>query len=118
MEQFLGSLRKISLTGYMNYIERGPNANKAQIKQQFLSFFKTLDEKYLAAKKLKDTTQKSTEIFQEYDKKFKYLLSRIEYYIEYPLLIQWLLAGLLQRIIMHIQLCDFNTYEEALNKEL
>ena len=46
----------------MTYTEKTPNASKAEIKQQFLSFFKTPDAKHLAAKKLKTTVQKPTEL--------------------------------------------------------
>ena len=52
MAQLEGALRKRELTWYMTYTERTPNASKAEIKQQFLSFFKTPVAKHLAAKKL------------------------------------------------------------------
>ena len=58
MAQFAGDLRKRALTWYMNYIKRIPQASKDDIKAQFLSFFKTLDAKHMAAKKLKTTSQK------------------------------------------------------------
>ena len=61
MEQFTGALQKRALTWYMTYIKRMPQASKADIKAQFLSFFKTPDAKHLAAKKLKTTSQKPAE---------------------------------------------------------
>ena len=42
-------------------MKRTPQASKADIKAQFLSFFKTPDAKHLAAKKLKTTSQKPAE---------------------------------------------------------
>ena len=59
----------------MNYIERTPQASKVDIKAQFLSFFKTLDAKHLAAKKLKTTSQKPADSVREYDKRWKDILS-------------------------------------------
>ena len=56
MAQFAGALRKRALTWYMTFSERTPGATKVEVKEQFLSFFKTPDEKYLAAKKLKTTS--------------------------------------------------------------
>ena len=61
MTQFVGALQKRALTWYMNYIEKMPNATKGYIKQQFMSFFKTPNAKYIAATKLKTTTHKPTE---------------------------------------------------------
>ena len=75
MEQFIGALRKGELTWYMNFSERQPRATKAEIKAQFLSFFKTLDAKHLAAKKLKTTSQNPGETICDYDKHWKDLLS-------------------------------------------
>ena len=68
MAQFIGDLQKRALTWYMTYIERTPQASKADIKVEFLSFFKMPDAKHLAAKKLKTTSQKPAEPVQEYDK--------------------------------------------------
>ena len=68
MAQFTGALRKRELTWYMTFSERTPRATKAKIKAQFLSFFKTLDAKHLAAKKLKTTSQKPGETIHDYDK--------------------------------------------------
>ena len=70
------------------------NATKAEIKQHFLSFFKTLDAKHLAVKKLKMTVQKPIEDVQEYDKRLKYLLNQLDYNIDEQLLIQWFVAGI------------------------
>ena len=94
MAQFTGALRKIALTWYMNYIERTPQASKEEIKAQFLSSFKTLDAKHLAAKKMKTTSQKLAESVREYDKRWKDLLSQLNYVIYEQLLIQWFLVGL------------------------
>ena len=94
MAQFAGALRKRALTWYMNFLERQPRATKVEIKEQFLSFFKTLDAKHLAAKKLKTTSQKPGETVRDYDKHWKYLLSQLDYVIDEQLLIHWFLLGL------------------------
>ena len=74
MEQFSDALRKMELTWYMTFSERQPRATKAEIRLQFLSFFKTLDAKHLAAKKLKTTSQNLRETIYDYDKHWKDLL--------------------------------------------
>ena len=51
MAQFVGGLRKRALTWYMTFFERTLRATKAEVKAQFLSFFKTPDAKHMAAKK-------------------------------------------------------------------
>ena len=78
----------------MTFTKRTPHASKAEIKSQFLSFFKTLDVKHLAAKKLKTTSQKPAESVREYDKRWKDLLSQLDYVIDEKLLIQWFLASI------------------------
>ena len=78
----------------MTFTERTPHASKAEIKVQFLSFFKTPDAKHLATKKLKTILQKPAESVQEYDKCWKYLLSQLDYVIDEQLLIQWFLTSL------------------------
>ena len=83
-----------------------------------MSSFKTLDSKHLLAKKLKTTAKKPIETVWEYDKRFKELLSQLEYNIDEKLLIQWFVAGLLHNIRMHIWLDNFNTYEDAVAKAL
>ena len=98
MVQFTGALRKRALTWYMTFSERTPRATKSEVKAQFLSFFKTLDTKHLAAKKLKTTSQKLGETVRDYDKRWKYLLSQLDYVIDEKLLIQWFLVGLSQNI--------------------
>ena len=118
MAQFTDALRKRALTWYMTYIKRTPQASKAEIKAQFLSFFKTPDAKHLAAKMLKITSQKPVESVQEYDKRWKDLLNQLDYVIDEQLLIQWFLAGLSQKIRWHISLETFKTYEDALTKAL
>ena len=102
----------------MTFSERTPPVAKAKIKAQFLSFFKTPDAKHLAAKKLKTTSQKPTESVHDYDKRWKDLLSQLDCVIDEQLLIQWFLAGLLQKIRWHISLETFKTYEDALTKAL
>ena len=118
MAQLAGALRKIALTWYMTFTERTPQASKVEIKVQFLSFFKTLDAKHLAAKNLKKTLQKPAESVQKYDKHWKDLLIQINYVIDEQLLIQWFLTGLSLKIQWHIILETFNTYEDALTKAL
>ena len=63
----------------MTFFEITPRATKAEIKAQFLSFFKTSDSKHLAAKKLKTTSQKPGETVRDYDKRWKDLLSQLDY---------------------------------------
>ena len=94
MAQFTGALRKRALNWYMTFSKRQPQATKDNIKVQFLSFFKTPNAKYLAAKKLKTTSQKPGETVRNYDKRWKDLLSQLDYVIDEQLLIQWFLAGL------------------------
>ena len=94
MAQFTGALRKRALTWYMNFSERQPRATKAEIKAQFFSFFKTPDAKHLAAKNLKTTQQNPGETVRDYDKRWKDLLSQLDYVINEQLLIQWFLVGL------------------------
>ena len=117
MAQFTRALRKRALTWYMNFSKRQPRATKAEIKAQFLSFFKTPDAKHLAAKKLKTTSQKPRETVCDYDKCWKDL-SQLDYVIDEQLLIQWFLAGLSQKISQHISLETFKSYEDALTKSL
>ena len=78
----------------MTFSERTPRETKYEFKAQFLSFFKTLDAKHLAAKKLKTTSQKPGETVYDYDKRWKDLLSQLDYVIDEQLLIHWFLAGL------------------------
>ena len=118
MAHFIGVLRKRALTWYMTYNERTSNAYKADIKQHSLSFFKTPDAKHLEAIKLKFTIHKPRETVRDYEKRWKDLLSQIDYVIDEKLLIQWFLAGLSQNIQRHISLDTFKTYEEALTKAL
>ena len=94
MAQFVGALRKRALTWYMTFSERTPRATKVEFKTQFISFFKTLDAKHLAAKKLKTTSQKPGETVHDYDKRWKDLLDQLDYAIDEKLLIQWFLAAL------------------------
>ena len=102
----------------MTFSEWKPRATKVDIKAQFLSFFKTLDAKHLAAKKLKTTSQKPGETVRDYDKCWKDLLSQLDYIIDEALLIKWLLVGLSQKVCRHISLEMFKTYEDALTKSI
>ena len=102
----------------MKFSKRTPGANKAEVKAQFLSFFKTPDAKHLAANKLKTTSQNLGETVCDYDKHWKDLLSQLDYVIDEKLLIQWFLAGLSQKIRRHISLETFKTYEDVLTKAL
>ena len=72
----------------MTYMERMSQASRADIKEQFLSFFKTPDTKHLASKKLKTTSQKPAKYVWEYDKQWKDLLSQLDYVIDKQLFIQ------------------------------
>ena len=55
---------------------------KDEIKQNFLQFFETQDNRHLAAKNLKEIMQRTGETVYEYDKRFKYLLTQREYTID------------------------------------
>ena len=72
---------------YMTFTERTPNVSKVEIKVQFLSFLKNLDAKHLAAEKLKTTSQKPGESVSDYEKRWKDLLSQLDYVIDEQLLI-------------------------------
>ena len=111
-------LWKREQTCYMTYIDRTPQESKANIKAQFLYFFKTPDAKHLVAKKLKTTSQKPVESVWGFDKWWKDLLIQLDYVIDEQLLIQWFLAGLSQKIQLHIILETFKTYEDGLTKAL
>lgn len=50
----------------------------------------------------------------KYDKRFKDLLSQIPYIIDEALLVQWYIAGLLQKIRGHLKRHEVRTCEEAL----
>ena len=118
MAQFAGALRKRALTWYMTFLKRQPIATKSEIKSQFLSFFKTPYAKHLAMKKLKNKSQNPAESVRDYDKRWKDLLSQLDYVIDEQLLIQWFLVGLSQKVRRHISLETFKTYEDALTKAL
>ena len=72
----------------------------------------------MAAKKLKTTSQKPGETIHDYDKRWKDLLSHLDYVIDEQLLIQWFLVGLSQKVHRHISLETFKSYEDALTKSL
>ena len=58
------------------------------------------------------------ETVRDYDKRWKDLLSQLDYVIDEQLLIQWFLAGLSQKLRRHISLEMFKSYEYALTKSL
>ena len=64
------------------------------------------------------TSQKPADSVQEYDKRWKDLLSQLDYVIDEKILIQWFLAGLSHKIQWHISLETFKTYEDALSKAM
>ena len=64
------------------------------------------------------TSQNPGETVRDYDKRWKYLLSQLDYVIDEQYLIQWFLAGLSQKICRHIRLETFKSYEDALTKSL
>ena len=78
----------------------------------------TPDAKCMVAKKLKSIFQKPVEIVQNNEKRWKKLLSKIDYVIDEHLLIQWFLIGLSQNIRWRISLKTFKMYEEALTKAM
>ena len=67
---------------------------------------------------MKKTSQKLAESIWDYDKRWKDLLSQLDYVIDEQLLIHWFLPGLSQRIRQHISLETFKTYEDTLTKAL
>ena len=108
----------MELTWYMTFLEIQPRETKAEIKVQFLSFFKTPDAKHLAVKKLKTASQKPGETIHDYDKHWKDLLSQLDYVIDEKLLLKWFLTRLFQKSRQHISLETFKSYEDALTKSL
>ena len=62
--------------------------------------------------------QKPGETVRDYEKPWKDLLSQLDYVIDEQLLIQWLLAGLSQKVRRHISLETFKTYEDTQTKAL
>ena len=99
----------------MNFTENQVRT-KDEIKTNFLAFFKTEDVAHLAAQKLKDIKQIPGEIVQEYDKRFKDLLSQISYNIDSNHLVQWYIAGLLHHVRDPLRMHDIKTLEESLKK--
>ena len=57
------------------------------------------------------------EIVQEYDKRFKDLLSQIPYNIDANILVQWYVGGLLHCVRAPLRMHDIKTLEEAFKKE-
>ena len=103
---------------YMTFSERQPRVTKAEIKAQFLSFFKTPDAKHLVVKKIKTTSQKPGETVHDYDKLWKDFLSQLDYVIDEQLLIQRFLAGLSHKFRRHISLETFKSYKDVFKKAL
>ena len=108
--QFASALRKRALTQYMNFTKNQARS-KEEIKTNFLAFFKTEDVTHLATKKLKDIKQVPGETIQEYDKRFKDLLSHILYNIDDNLLVQWYVAGVLHHVKAPLRIHDIKTLE-------
>jgi hypothetical protein len=115
MAQFGAALRARALTWFMNYTDN-QQCSKEDIKKIFLKFFKTQDNSHLEAQKLKEIKQNLGETVWEYDKRFKYLLSQIPYAIDEKLLVQWYVAGLLQKIIIPLWMYDLQSCEDILKK--
>ena len=113
--QFVGALRKGSLTRYMNFTENQARS-KDEIKMNFVAFFKIEDVAHLVSQKMKDIKQIPREIVREYDKRFKDLLSKIRYNIDGNLLVQWYVAGLLHHVRVPVRMHDIKTLEEAFKK--
>ena len=61
--------------------------SKANIKANFLAFFKTEDVAHLVVQKIKDIKQVPGESVWEYDKRFKDLLSQIPLNIDANVLV-------------------------------
>jgi hypothetical protein len=99
----------------MNFRE-SQNRSKAEIKANFLVFFKMEDVAHLAAQKLKDIKQRPGESVREYDKRFKDLLSQIPTNIDANLLVQWYVAGLLHHVRAPLRMHDITPLEEAFKK--
>ena len=97
VSQFVLSLSKTDLTWYINFNEN-QSKSKNVIKQNFLTFFRMKDTRHITTQKLKETKHLLGESVREYNKCFKYLLSKINYTIDKQLLVQWFMAGLLQKI--------------------
>lgn len=74
--QFAGALRKRALTWYMNFMDY-QTISKFDIKENFLTFFKTKDVALLVVQELKEIKKVSGESVRDYDKRFKDLLSQI-----------------------------------------
>jgi hypothetical protein len=95
--QFVGALRKRSLTWFMNFIDN-QTRSKHKLRIIFYRFSKHKTTNTWPTQKLKEIKQMLGEFVQEYDKWFKDPLSQISYPIDKELLIQWFVVGLLQRI--------------------
>ena len=68
--------------------------------------------------KLKKIKQRITESVKEYDRIFKYILSKIPSKLDPALVIQYFVDGLQQRIKTPILLNAYTTYKDVLNKSL
>ena len=99
----------------MNFME-SQNISKAEIKANFLAFFKMEDVTHLATQKLKDIKQKPGESVREYDKRFKDLLRQIPAIIDANLLVQWYVVGLLHHVRAPLRMHDITSLEEAFKK--
>ena len=113
--QFAGALRKRELTWYMNFTKKQARS-KDDIKLNFLAFFKIEDVTHLASQKLKDIKKVPSESVQEYDKRFKDLLSQILSNIDANILVQWYVVGLLHHVRDPLRMLDIKTLKEAFKK--
>ena len=104
-----------ALTWYMNFTEN-QTRSKNDIKQSFLTFFKTQDVKHLVAQNLKEIRKNPRDSMCEYDKRFNDLLNKIPYIIEETLLVKWFVVGLLHKIIAPLRMHEILTYEDAIKK--
>ena len=103
------------LTWYTNFT-KSQNRSKAEIKANFLAFFKTKDVAHLAAQKLKDIKQRLGESVKEYDKRFKDLLSQIPTNIDANMLVQSYVVGLFHHVRAPLRMHDITSLEEAFKK--
>ena len=99
----------------MNFTEN-QESTKDEIKTNFLAFFKTEDVTHLVAQKLKYIKQVPRETIQEYNQRFKDLLSQIPYNIDANLLVQWHVAGLVHHVRAPLIMHDIKTLEESFKK--
>ena len=89
---------------------------KNQIKKNFLAFFKIEYVAHISTYKLKEIKWTPGETVQEYNKRFKDLLTQIPYIIDVNLLVHWYVAGLLHHIRALLRMHEIKSLEKALKK--